>query len=468
MSDGGNKSNSTKRLIILGAGPAGLTLAEFLIEQGLDVHVYDRGQTNSSFYSVRGKSKGDDFNAGGIGGSTHAWGGQLLRLNEIDRNNWLSFDGVDEGFLENIEICTDEILRRLGRTIPRNNQYGFDKTNNSLWRVTGSQILLEKDIGRIFKSTIESPKFNYSEGVSAIRFQEEKSDLFLILSSGERISLSQNYVFLALGAIENAAILIRSQSFVSELNSREIGTNLQDHPHGVVMKVSGFGGPFNRKRTLLSLPKNCDKRKFEFTHNLNGCPRSAILELHENFYATTIRNEFKTLLDSFHLKSMLKLCSRIFLKSLRILLKREIVIQFAEVWIQYEQSRNISSRILVDSEIRHEWTQNEDDLRFVNNFIEEVDSFLTNQGFTVFDKISFKNVVQLNEWSSEAYHPSGTIPLGSTVEGGVASLAGAVHALPNTYLVGSGLFPTGGWFNPTLVIMAMSRAVAKEFVHRNL
>ena len=151
-----------------------------------------------------------------------------------------------------------------------------------------------------------------------------------------------------------------------------------------------------------------------------------------------------------------------------MLLKREIVIEFADVWIQYEQSRNVSSRILVDSEIRHEWTQNEDDLCFVNNFIEEVDAFLTNQGFTVFDKINFQNVAELNEWSSEAYHPSGTIPLGSIAERGIANLAGVVHALPNTYLVGSGLFPTGGWFNPTLVIMAMSRAVAKEFVHRNL
>jgi hypothetical protein len=468
MSYAENRFNLPGRIIILGAGPAGLTVADYLIEQGFEVDIYDRGQTNNSFFSARGELKGDDFIAGGIGGATQTWGGQLLRLNEVDRNNWLSFDGVEKNFVENIEVCTDEILRRLGKIIPRDNQYGIETRKDSFWRVTGSQILSEKNLGKIFQSTIDSPKFLYSEGVSAIRFQEEVSGLFLILSSGERINLNQNHVFLALGAIENTAILMRSQPFVSELNNRELGRNLQDHPHGVVMKVRGFGGPFNHKRKLLSVPKNCDKKKFEFTLDWNGCTKSGILELHERFYETTIRNDFKALLDNFHLKRMLKLCNRILKKIVRILLKRAIIIEYNEVWIQYEQSRNTNSRILLDSEIRHQWTQNEEDLCFVNSFIEEIESFLKNLGLTVFDKVNLQNVAELNEWSSEAYHPSGTIPLGSNADRGIANLAGAVHVLPNTYLLGSCLFPTGGWSNPTLVIMAMSRATAKEFVRRKL
>jgi hypothetical protein len=458
----------TKSIVVLGAGPAGLSVAEYLVEQGLEVFVYDRGQTKDSSYSARGKSTGGGFNAGGIGGSTHAWGGQLLRLNESDRNNWLKFDGVENEFLEKIEECTDEILKRLGKMIPRGNEYNSEKSEDSFWRVTGSQILSEKNIGKIFRTTIESPKFNYTEGVSAIRFQEEESNLFLVLSSGERISLDQSYIFLALGAIENAALLMRSQPFVSKLNDRELGHNLQDHPHGIVMKVNGFGGPYNTKRKLLLTPQDCDKKKIEFTFDRDGYTKSAIIELHEKSYQTTIRSDFKMLLDSFQIKKLTQLCSRVFLKILRILLKREVVIEFADVWIQYEQSRDTSSRIFVDSEIRYEWTQNDDDLCFVNYFIEEIETYLTNLGFTVFDRIKFHNIAELNEWSSEACHPSGTIPLGSNVDGGVADLAGAVHALPNTFMVGSGLFPTGGWFNPTLVIMAMSRAVAKEFVRKSL
>ena len=467
MEEREKRSDLTKRIVVIGAGPAGLSVAEYLIEQGLEVVVYDRGQTIDNSYSVRGKSMGDGFNAGGIGGSTHTWGGQLLRLNESDRNNWLKFDGVEREFLEKIEECTDEILKRLGKVIPKGNQYDSKKKVDSFWRVTGSQILSEKDIGKIFQKTIESPKFIYIEGVSAIRFQEEDANLFLILSSGERISLTQNNIFLALGAIENAALLMRSRPFVSNLSDRELGQNLQDHPHGIVMKVSGFGGPFNTKRKLLHKPQNCDKKKIEFEFDLDGYTKSAIIELHEKVYQTTILSDFKMLLNSFEIKKMSKLCSRVLLKILSILFKREVVIEFADVWIQYEQSRNTSSRILVDSEIRYEWSQNEDDLRFVNHFIGEIEAYLTNLGFTVFDRINFHEIAALNEWSSEAYHPSGTIPLGSNTNSGVADLAGSVHVLPNTYMVGSGLFPTGGWFNPTLVIMAMSRAVAKEFVRKS-
>jgi len=468
MSDGESQVGLTERIIILGAGPAGLAVAEYLIERGFEVHVYDRGQTRSCFFSASGEFHGQVFYPGGLGGSTQIWGAQLVRLNDSDRNSWLNFGGVEREFLESIEFCTDEILTRLGRSIPRNNQYVFDNIKDSMWRITGSQILSENNLCKIFQSTIDHPKFNYYEGVSAVRFQKGIMGLSLILSSGEEISLKLNSVFLALGAIENAAILMRSQPFIPELNNNELGCNVQDHPHGVVMKVSGFGDPFNHKRKLLSLPKRCDKKKFEFTYNWNGHTKTAILELRQKHYETTILDDFKILMNRFQFRNILDLLKRIFLKSLGSLLRKEIAIEFAEVWIQYEQSRNTNSRIFVESEIRYEWAQNEEDLNFVNHFIEEIDVFLKNFGLKVFDKIYFENVAELNEWSTEACHPSGTIPLGSNADKGIANFAGMVHALPNTYILGSGLFPTSGWFNPTLVIMAMSRAVAKEFTRRNL
>ena len=44
--------------------------------------------------------------------------------------------------------------------------------------------------------------------------------------------------------------------------------------------------------------------------------------------------------------------------------------------------------------------------------------------------------------------------------GGVADGWGRVHGLPNLFIGGSSLFPTGGWANPTLTILALSLRTA--------
>jgi choline dehydrogenase-like flavoprotein len=37
---------------------------------------------------------------------------------------------------------------------------------------------------------------------------------------------------------------------------------------------------------------------------------------------------------------------------------------------------------------------------------------------------------------------------------------GRVHGLPNLHIAGSSLFPTGGWANPTLTILALTLRTA--------
>jgi choline dehydrogenase-like flavoprotein len=54
------------------------------------------------------------------------------------------------------------------------------------------------------------------------------------------------------------------------------------------------------------------------------------------------------------------------------------------------------------------------------------------------------------------YHHMGTTRMADGPAQGVTDAHGRVHGLPNLWIAGSSLFPTGGWANPTLTILALA------------
>jgi choline dehydrogenase-like flavoprotein len=58
------------------------------------------------------------------------------------------------------------------------------------------------------------------------------------------------------------------------------------------------------------------------------------------------------------------------------------------------------------------------------------------------------------------FHHMGTTRMAGDPRRGVTDGWGRVHGLPNLHIAGSSLFPTGGWANPTLTILALSLRTA--------
>jgi hypothetical protein len=58
------------------------------------------------------------------------------------------------------------------------------------------------------------------------------------------------------------------------------------------------------------------------------------------------------------------------------------------------------------------------------------------------------------------YHHMGTTRMADDPSQGVTDQWGRVHGLANLYVAGSSLFPTGGWANPTLTIIALALRTA--------
>jgi choline dehydrogenase-like flavoprotein len=56
----------------------------------------------------------------------------------------------------------------------------------------------------------------------------------------------------------------------------------------------------------------------------------------------------------------------------------------------------------------------------------------------------------------------GTTRMGSDPATSVTDPDGRVHGLGNLWVAGSSLFPTGGWANPTLTIVALALRSAEK------
>ena len=65
-----------------------------------------------------------------------------------------------------------------------------------------------------------------------------------------------------------------------------------------------------------------------------------------------------------------------------------------------------------------------------------------------------------------ANHPTGTTRMAADPRRGVTDPDGRIHGLENLYVAGSSLFPTAGWGNPTLTILALTFRLAEHLGRR--
>ena len=64
------------------------------------------------------------------------------------------------------------------------------------------------------------------------------------------------------------------------------------------------------------------------------------------------------------------------------------------------------------------------------------------------------------------YHHMGGLRMSSSPRTGVVDADCRLHDSPNLYVAGSGVFPTGGWANPTVTIMALALRLGDHLRHK--
>lgn len=450
--------------VIFGGGPAGLSAADMLVQNERKVVIIDRGKSFKTYYSATGKyDLIKDMEVGGIGGATQKWGGQLVRLGTPEYSNWLEFEGFERNYIEALEFETDQVLEKFALHIPKNRKLGPEAD----WTVVIRQSFIPKEINleNVFKTTLESPFFHYVEGVELISLENIREKVHMKLNDGSTYDLSEKHILLGMGSIENTSILAKSLPNFSKVSHPQLGKNLQDHPHGVLFEVQAPLLTWYRRYFYFGLSRRGTKTKFEVNSTVGNRLRGGVAEIHPLDSSVTFQEELRAAIVARSALLFFKLVLRVISVFTVKFLGKRVLLDSAQIWFQYEQCLNADSHLVINpDDLEYNWTNSQSDLEFVNAASSTLQKYFYEHGFRVSKIKQFANIQELNEWGNEACHPSGTVPIGSDQRNSVADYLGRVHSIPKTNLLGASLFPTSGWFNPTLLIMAYSRLVVKRIL----
>jgi choline dehydrogenase-like flavoprotein len=150
--------------------------------------------------------------------------------------------------------------------------------------------------------------------------------------------------------------------------------------------------------------------------------------------------------------------------------------------IRAEQAPNPLSRVTLGTEkdalgvprIRLDWRLSDLDIHSVERLVDALAA--------EFRRLDLGDVIKAEwlsgtdrQWRSDplicahplgGYHHMGTTRMAERAKQGVTDSFGKVHGVKNLYIAGSSLFPTSGWANPTLTIVALALRSAEHIARR--
>jgi choline dehydrogenase-like flavoprotein len=148
--------------------------------------------------------------------------------------------------------------------------------------------------------------------------------------------------------------------------------------------------------------------------------------------------------------------------------------------VRAEQSPNPDSRVTLDRSvdaigmprIRLNWQLQDLDVKTVSEVVDALGRDAAKMGLGHVEKAEWLNG-NAAKWVSDrqvsahhigGYHHMGTTRMSDDPKSGVTDQWGRVHGIANLYVAGSSLFPTAGWANPTLTILALALRTSEHLL----
>lgn len=517
----GDRANLIADVCIVGGGASGVTLADALVAEGREVLLLESGgiDHDPAVQSLmQGASHGfpyydlADCRLRFFGGTTAIWGGRCAQLNEIDfqRRAWVPHSGWPIGKADLAPHYAraqgllglpptngeDELWDAHGLTPP---PWSPDVIGSAFWQFDQeSDRFAVRQPARIKAS--RRARILLHASVTGIRLNPQGSAVvaldFANLAGGRGRVRARQFV-LAAGGIENARILLASDDVRPNGVGNDhdlVGRFFMEHPHarGARIETSAV------MRLMKALPRSYSRGGIR--HAAVARPAPA-LQRREG-----LLNSAFTLAARQHPGARMVMAKRLFL-SLRDTLDpdqrnrrwwnlyRRQVIRLREhagpllAWasirgggyglytvLRAEQAPNPQSRVTLGPardalgmrQVALDWRMSAIDKHTARATMQALDGELARLGlgrcilepWLADDGPDWQTDPLISNHPIGGFHHIGTTRMAASPRAGVVDADCKVHGIANLWIAGSSVFPTSGWANPTLTILALALRLA--------
>ncbi|AKM08914.1 FAD-dependent oxidoreductase [Croceicoccus naphthovorans] len=506
---------------IIGAGCAGITLARSLLRAGRSVVLLESGGIDFEADAAalnQGENVGEPYyelehaRLRFFGGTTAIWGGRCAELDPIDfeKRSWVPHSGWPIGksdldpyyrrARETLDLPADaakaETLVADGVPLP---PVDPDKLTMPLWQFD------ERFSRFTFKSCrdlIDHPACQvvlHATVREIVAHADGKTVTGLAVRGpdGREVTAKAKTYIVAAGGIETPRIMLASQSVMPNGIGNahdQVGRYFMEHPHARGGRIVGDRAwdllqAFGRKHEIdgrrvaaLLTPSEAEQERQGLLNTSLTIAGRRPADGSESFGIMAyqkLKHDMAPTQFGRTLWMRTKQATHFILKysePLRPwLLHRMGVLDIALV-VRAEQAPNPDSRVLLDSETdalgmpraRLDWQMTELDVTSVAGLVSTIGEEFARTGYGKVEPADWLNHPE-NGWKTDSlisshpiggFHHMGTTRMGGDPKTSVTDSYCRVHGIDNLYVAGSSVFPTSGWANPTLSIIALSLRLA--------
>lgn len=507
----------TADVAIIGSGAAGQSAARRLLARGCSVALIESGGIDHDEAAAdlnRGEVVGQPYHPLDharlrfFGGTTAIWGGRVAEYDAIDfeRRDWVPHSGWPFGpdeirshlaearallGVEQVDaarlprppllqrLSSEELAVRWWSFDPRFDRFTIEQAGDLehdprctlLVHATVREIVLACDSSAVERLDVRTP-------------------------SGRSIDIRARHYLLAAGGIENPRILLASNSVATGGIGNaydQVGRFFMEHPHARGGRIVGNADwrwlsafakrrldgvevspaitpseELQRREGLLNSAVTIAVRQPE--GGRHPLPKRAYLHVkHRTAPTRTGRSLWKAT------KQLVRGYTGLAGPLHPWLMKRLSGLDLALV-VRAEQAPNPDSRVTLAAEkdatgmprVRLDWRLSAIDVDSVGGLVAALDRESRRLGLGAVEPASWLSNPD-KRWVNDelisahpigGFHHIGTTRMASDPRRGVTDGWGRVHGLPNLHIAGSSLFPTAGWANPTLMILALALRTA--------
>ena len=523
LADVGDALVRETEICVIGAGAAGLTVARKLLEKGHSVILLESGGKDYEAATAElnsGTNVGEDYypldhaRLRFFGGTTAIWGGRCAEFDPIDLETrpWVPDSGWPFSYetlrpyydqvwslfgLRSVEAGAEQ-LRAAGVPVPLFDPallatpvWRFDKRFDRFSFASSRDLADHPRCETVLHATVTSlGSASSGKGLEQIVARAH---------SGATLTVRARAFVLAAGGIENARLLLASRDVMPHGLGNDhdnVGRYFMEHPHArggriVEAKAWPLLKAFARRHrlggkdvaTLIAPAPALQAARGILNTSLTIVARQP--ERATQFWGMRAYSALK------HDMSPTKAGRTMWIATKRAATWAQRTVDPLRPWLLHkagkldlallvraEQAPNPASRVTLGEErdalnmpkARLDWRLSEIDVRSVEVLVRTLGEELERLGLGQVEPAAWLRDPQ-GGWRTDplisahpigGYHHMGTTRMADDPRNGVTDGQTRLHGIGNLYVAGSSLFPTSGWANPTLTIVALALRTADE------